>query len=40
VITYVDDIVLQSSEFSDHLATLNSVLSKLTSAGSTINANK
>jgi hypothetical protein len=40
VIMYVDDIVLHSSEFIDHLATLDSVLSKLTSAGFTINASK
>jgi hypothetical protein len=40
VITYVDDIVLHSPEFDDHLATLDSVLHKLTSAGFTINASK
>jgi hypothetical protein len=40
VITYVDDIVLHSSGFDDHLATLESVLCKLTSAGFTINASK
>jgi hypothetical protein len=40
VITYVDDILIHSSEFSAHLATLDSVLNKLTSAGFTINASK
>ena len=40
VITYVDVIVLHISEFSDHLATLDSVLNKLTLAGFTINASK
>ena len=40
VIRYVDDIVLHSSEFDDRLATLDSVLNKLTSAGFTINASK
>jgi len=39
-ITYVDDIVLHSPEFDDHLATLDSVLHKFTSAGFTINATK
>jgi len=40
VITYVDDIVLHSPGFDDHLATLDSVLHKLISAGFTINASK
>jgi hypothetical protein len=40
VITYVDDIVLHSPEFNEYLATLDSVLHKLTSAGFTINASK
>ena len=40
VITYVDDIVLHSPGFDDHLATLDSVLHKLTSAGFNINASK
>jgi hypothetical protein len=39
VITYVDDIVIHSPGFDDHLATLDSVLHKLF-AGFTINANK
>jgi hypothetical protein len=30
VITYIDDIVLHSSEFDGHLATLDSILRKLT----------
>jgi hypothetical protein len=40
VITYVDDIVLHSPGFDDHLATVDSVLHKLTSAGFSINASK
>jgi hypothetical protein len=40
VITCVDDIVLHSLGFNDHLAMLDSVLHKLTSAGSTINSSK
>jgi len=39
VITYVDDTVLHSPEFDDHLATLDSALHKLTSAGFIMNAN-
>ena len=34
MIRYVDDIVLHSPEFDDHLATLDSVLHKLTLADS------
>jgi hypothetical protein len=37
---YADDIALHSPEFEDHLATLDSVLYKRTSAGFTINASK
>jgi hypothetical protein len=40
VITYVDDIVPHSSNFNDHLATLDSVFHKLISEGFTINASK
>jgi hypothetical protein len=40
MITYEDDIVLHSLGFDDHLATLDSVLLKLTCAGFTINASK
>jgi len=40
VITYLDDTVLHSPEFDDHLGTPNSVLHKFTSAGFTINVNK
>ena len=40
VIIYVDDIVLRSPGFEYHLATLDSVLHKLTSKGFTLNASK
>jgi hypothetical protein len=40
MITYVDDIVLHSPEFNEHLAMLDFVLYKLTSANFTINASK
>jgi hypothetical protein len=40
MIMYVDDIVLHRPGFEDHLATLDSVRHKLTSAGITINASK
>jgi hypothetical protein len=40
VITYVDDIVLHSTEFDEQLESLDSVLHKLTSAGLTMNASK
>jgi hypothetical protein len=38
VITHVDDIFLHSPGFEDHLATLDSVLHKVTSKGFTMNA--
>ena len=40
VTTYVDNLVLHSRDFDDHLATLDSVRHKLTSAVFTINAHK
>jgi len=40
VVTYVDDVVVHSVCFEDHLRHLNTVLGKLTTAGFTINANK
>ena len=38
VIKYIDGIVLHSPGFDDHLAKVDSVLHKFTSAGFTINA--
>ena len=38
--TYVDDVVVHSGCFEDHLRHLDTVLEKLTTAGFTINANK
>jgi len=40
VITYVGDLHIHSSSFSDHLDQLDRVLHKLTTAGFTINASK
>jgi hypothetical protein len=40
VITYVDDLHIHSSRFSDHLDQLDRVLQKPTTAGITINASK
>jgi len=40
VVIYVDDVVVYSGCFEDHLRYLDTVLEKLTSAGFTINANK
>ena len=40
VITYEDHILLHSPGFDDHMATLDSVLHNLTSAGFTINSSK
>ena len=40
VITYVDDLLIHSPTFHDHLEHLDRVLRKLTKAGSTINASK
>jgi len=40
VIKYIGDIVIHRPEFDDHLATLDSVPHKLTSAGFTINDSK
>jgi hypothetical protein len=37
---YVDDLLVHSSTFSDHLIHLNTVLPKLTAVGFTINATK
>jgi hypothetical protein len=39
-LAYVDDIVIHSKTFEDHLKHLNIVLHKLTSAGFTVNAGK
>ena len=40
VVTYVDDVVVHSGCFEDHLRHIDTVLEKLTRAGFTINANK
>jgi hypothetical protein len=40
VITYVDDLLIHSSSFSDHMEHLDRVLHKLTTAGFTINGSK
>jgi len=40
VVTYVDDVVVQSVCFEEHLQHLDAVLGKLATAGFTINANK
>jgi hypothetical protein len=37
---YIDDILIHSKTFDDHLRHLNTVLGKLTKAGFTINATK
>jgi len=40
VVTYVDDVVVHSGCFEDHLRHLDTVLEKLTTEGLTINANR
>jgi ribonuclease HI len=40
VVTYVDDLVVHSATFEDHLIHLDTVLQKLSTAGFTINATK
>jgi hypothetical protein len=40
VVTYVDDLVVHSATFEDHLMHLDTVLQKFATAGFTINANK